>query len=285
MKLVGITTAGTYYSPWFPYTLASIYRICDNIVVVNGGYDLKNPNNDRYNIPLNKVHQDIQELDVNGKIVEVRDTTNDGCHRKHNLKTQVESERDHDSDFYDVRGFNLTVANVRAMDIGAEWVLKIDTDQALYNDATEIRNNIDSWNLYQYEFITNLKWFSHPNGEYCYNDSVFTYRPDRNDTYRGGGAPAIIHDDRKNTDRFHSAHLRQSNPEDLPFMEKFEHFKGRTAFSLFTNKYGSWSNELFEEAGQVASVRMSDGFPMTPAYASPPEVLQVSRDKLRNWLS
>jgi hypothetical protein len=285
MKLVGIMCIGTYYSPWFPYTVASIYHVCDQIVVVNGGYDINNPKDDVYNVPLEKVAEDIKDLDINGKIVQVRDTTNDGPHRLKNLKTQVQMDNDHDSNAYDIRGFNMSLANTRAMDLGADWILKIDTDQAVYNDARRIKDHMDSWTFNQYEFCLDIRHLSVPGPTTPYHDSVFTYRPDRADFYNGGGSPAVVHDDRKGTEEFHAAHLRQANPDDITEDEKFQHFRNRAAFSLFTNKYGRWCDELFREAETMANFRMNDGFWKKPSDVPPPEATQIRRDELRNWLS
>ena len=41
MKLVGVVTIGTYFSPFFPYTLASLYEACDELVVANHGFILR----------------------------------------------------------------------------------------------------------------------------------------------------------------------------------------------------------------------------------------------------
>ncbi|GAH51232.1 unnamed protein product, partial [marine sediment metagenome] len=55
MKTAVIMCTGSYYSPWTPYTIASTYGIGDFMVVVNAGFDLRNPSLDVTNVPLKQV--------------------------------------------------------------------------------------------------------------------------------------------------------------------------------------------------------------------------------------
>ena len=164
MKLAGILTIGTYYSPWFPYNIASMYKFVDSIVVVNAGYDLSNPQPDKYNCAIVKAHDDIKELDLNGKIKEVLISD---CTAP--LTTQISINKGKTTGT-DIRGLTMTTATRYATQLGAEWILKTDSDQVLYEDAANIRNDLQSYNFYQYEFTGDVYHLSQPPPDSPYND-------------------------------------------------------------------------------------------------------------------
>ena len=70
-KLIGILSIGSYYSPWFPYTLSSIYDAVDQIVVSNHGYDLDDKGHSMG--PLAKATESIKHIDIEHKVVELTD--------------------------------------------------------------------------------------------------------------------------------------------------------------------------------------------------------------------
>jgi len=256
MKIAGILSVGSYYSPWVPFTLASIYPICDFIVVVNGGYNPKSPNKDEYNIPLEKVSKDIATLDFEGKIIEVKGFSLEDLEHKVPLMTQAEANKKGlaetgailvwKGNWYDMRGLGLTLANERAVKQGAQMILKIDSDQACYRDVIELRREKIGLILHQYEFLGDLFHLAHPPPSSPWNDSVFTYVAKPGQFYGGGGAP-VISTDREPTSNYHCAHLRYANPLFASDEERFEHFYGRLWFAYYTNE-GLWGEELKKRA-------------------------------------
>lgn len=247
MKLTGVTGAGTYYSPWLPYTIASFY-FCDEIVVVNGGFDIKNPQKDVYNVPLKKVSKAISELDVEGKIIEITGFTINDLKRKGVFST----EKDHpDGVWFDPRGLNTTLANEIAVKRGAARILKFDTDQVGYHNAWGVKFDArPSLVLKQYEFVGDVNHLAVPGPDSPYNDSVFSYPADDRDWYIGGCAP-MLHPDRRVQCEYECAHLRHANPPGLSEKEKFAHFYQRAWFHDWSNS-GIWGKELEKRAKAVA---------------------------------
>jgi len=292
MRLAGILTVGTYYSPWFPFTIASIYPICDFVVVVNGGYDLKNPNKNEYNIPLEKVTKDIASLDIHGKIIEVKNFTIEDIEHKAPLMTQAEASKQGmvqtgailvwKGNWFDMRGLGLTLANETAVKEGASMILKIDSDQVCYKDIIELRTETQGLILHQYEFLGDISHLSEPPPASPWNDSVFTYRAKHGQYYGGGGAPAIF-TERGPTSKYHCAHLRYANPLFSSEQERFEHFFGRLWFAYYTNE-GLWGEELKRRAEYGARELLKRIG--KPSDISPPEIcledpLNYIREKKR----
>jgi len=246
MRWVGITSIGTYWSPWFPYSLASFY-FCDEIVVVNGGYNLEKPSLDQYNVPIEEASRTIRELDIAGKIHEIRGWTIDSVKKKATLARQSDKL---EGDWYDVRGLVGTLANETAIDLGAEMILKWDSDQVGYRDAIQVTLYQRGLVLYQYEFEGDLGHLADPGPDDPYNDSVFSYRAGTGQWYYGGMGP-VLHADRFPCPSAHCAHLRHANPPDLSEQAKFQHFYGRLWFRYMTNE-GLWGEPLKKKAQETA---------------------------------
>lgn len=242
-KKIGITTIGTYYSPWFPYTIASIYNHVDEIVVVNGGFDLSSPKRDVFNIPLKKASNDIKHLDVDNKIFELQSPTLEEIRHKAEVTTQFDANRrKKDEGWWDVRGVNMTLAQESAVELGAKWILKIDSDQVCYAGVGKIKNIKKGLIFYQNEFIGDVMHLADPGPNSPYNDSVFIYEAKPKGFYHGGGSPAVFAD-REFTDKIHCAHLRYANPQHLTYEEKYNHFFGRAWWFKFTGE-GLWGRIL-----------------------------------------
>jgi hypothetical protein len=272
MKLTAILSIGSYYSPWFTYGIASIYNHVDEIIVSNVGYDLENPDINKL-VPLDRVTDEIKRLDVNGKIVELRNITPNTPEHKMVLTSQKIAEQKSIDNWCDVRGLGITSANDEARRRDAEWILKLDSDQACYKDIVNIKRYLNSLTfdgiyLHQYEFIgdvpltyykgTPQSFLSSPSPTSPYNDSMFAYRAFPGQYYGGGGSPALYlrGQDRIGTGNFHCAHLRQANPTWLTEEEKYLHFYGRYLFAEFTNHYGEFNNELVDKAIALATEKM-----------------------------
>ncbi len=282
-KLIGITTTGTYYCPWFPYSLASFY-FCDEIIVVNGGYDFRNPKEEEYNLPLEQVTQDIADLDIAGKVVEIRDFTLEDLEHKVVLATQ----KDHPDipvEWYDMRGVCGTLANETAVRREATRILKFDSDQVGYRDARFLLYDKRSVTLKQYEFCRDIFHLVDPPPDSPWNDSVFTYPAVKGDFYGGGMGPHI-HGDRLKVENYHCAHLRHANPIGLSEKEQFMHFYGRLLFRFYTNEYGQFGDELVYRTIQSAQdLLLMEG---TPSTVSPPEVCIMTPnlyvEEMQQWI-
>jgi len=276
--IVGICSCGSYYSPWFPYTLASIYGIVDRIVVVNGGYDLRDPRPEEYNVPLEEVTKDIEHLDVEGKIVEVKDFTLKDL--RHPLV--LETERHHRSPSWaDMRGVGLTLAYERALDLGADWVLKTDSDQVCYANCTTYRRRLGSVIFKQYEFCGDIHHLCDPGPDSPWNDSVYTLEAHPATHFGGGGAPCSV-SHRVPVHDCWCAHLRHANPIDATEGEKLRHFRDRLVFHLFTNEFGRFCPELFERAERTAREMLKRRG--KPSPVRPPEACLVERKHLREYI-
>ena len=264
-KIVGITTIGTYYSPWFKYTIASIYNHVDEIVVVNGGYNLSNPEKGIFNIPLKRATDDIKHLDINNKIFEITAPTLDEINHKAEVTTQFDANRrKKDEGWWDVRGVNMTLAQEIAFELGADWILKIDSDQVCYPDIKQIKQVKKGLIFYQYEFVHDIMHLADPGPHSPYNDSVFIYESKKEGFYHGGGSPAVFAD-REFTDKIHCAHLRYANPKWLTDEEKMAHFFGRAWWFKFTGE-GLWGHELTMMAHNTAK----NTFTMDKRLSDPP---------------
>ena len=270
-KIIGITTIGTYYSPWFPYTIASIYNHVDEIIVVNGGYDLSNLKKDVFNIPLKKASDDIKHLDDNNKIFEISEPTLDEIRHKGEVTTQYDANRRKKIlGWWDVRGVNMTLAQELAVELGANWILKIDSDQVCYADVNRIKNANKGLIFHQYEFFRDVMHSPTPGHtpDSPYNDSVFIYKANREGFYLGSGSPEI-YAERNLTDKIHCAHLRYANPMFLNEKEKYDHFLGRAWWRNFTNE-GLWGQELWDAANKTA--RDAINIPVREPQQPPPQI-------------
>ena len=267
MKTAVIMCAGSYYSPWTPYTIASTYGIGDFMVVVNAGFDLRNPSLEVTDVPLKQVSRDIEELDSDGKIIELTDMSR--LKRKLPVMSQMMANKLKIERWYDLRGRNMTLASEVAYDEGADMVLRIDTDQVCYRDVQGLRERKDALILYQYEFYGDLHHFPDPSPSSPFNDSVYFYPISKDDWYVGGLAP-VIHADRKECPDMHCAHLRRCNPINLDEEGCLKHYRDRAIFHLWTNEYGAFTKELVERAERDAKRGLKEKG--KPTDIPPPEV-------------
>lgn len=248
MKLTGIVTVGSYYSPWFAPGLASFY-FCDEIIVTNGGYDLSNPKQEEYNVPLKQISRDIADLDVDGKIFEWTGWTVKDLKHDLVLSTEFQNRENTVPHWADMRGVGLTLALEKAVERGADMILKWDSDQVGFSDCIDLVRNMKPVNFHQTELVGDY-FLSDPPPASPYNDSVYTFIAERQAFFGGGGAPAIT-DSRMPTDKHHCLHLRSANPPELSYEEKFAHFYGRCWFRYWTNE-GLWADALHERAVKSA---------------------------------
>jgi hypothetical protein len=271
---------GTFYSPWFPYTVASVYNVSDEVVISNCGYDLNYPQKDVL-VPLAQVTKDIKRLDINHKITELTRISPLGLFTKLELMTQKEGNRYKNEYWADPRGIGLTAANEEAVRREANWIIKIDTDQAAYKDIYKLRHFLhvfpsNGLKFRQYEFAGDVggtkHYFTSPLPS-PYEDSIFVYKAIHGQYFGGAGSPSLHlpGQDRINTDVFHAAHLRSANPIWLTEEQKFQHFYGRCWFRNYTNKYARFGPELDKQSKDDA-YRLLDNGNKKLTDCAPPEV-------------
>lgn len=280
MKIISIISIGTFWSPWFPYTVASVYNISDEIIIANSGFSMDNPN-PKVLVPLERVSTEIKRLDINGKITELKNIDPNKLEHKMELITQYEADhtgRAHNDDWCDPRGFGITAANEEANRRNPDWILKIDTDQACFKDVENLRKYLEKptftgLTFYQYEFAQDIYHLSNPGPDSEYNDSVFVYLPVKGQYYGGGMGPCLMlpGQDRTFFPYIHAAHLRYANPTYLTDEEKFQHFYGRKWFSDYTNVIGKFGSELNEYA-KLRALETLKNPSVKPANVPPPEV-------------
>jgi hypothetical protein len=149
------------------------------------------------------------------------------------LRYQYKSPSD-PSVWYDIRGLNGTLANETAVKLGADWILKIDSDQVCYKDVLSLTPRDEGITLYQYEFVDDGFHLRNPKPDSPYNDSVFIYKAKKGQYYGGGMGPQIFTEKKDNPD-YHCAHLRYANPIGSTEKEKLDHFFGRFYYTYWTN--------------------------------------------------
>ena len=280
-KWIGITTTGTYYSPWTPYSIASFY-FCDQIIIVNGGYELGNPSMDRYNVPLDQVSRDIRRLDIAGKIVELKGFTLEDLEHKAVLARQFDKLEE---PWFDMRGLAGTLANEEAVRRGADMILKFDSDQVGFRSAERVKEFLVGKVMYQYEFQGDVSHLAEPGPDSPYNDSVFSYVAKKGQYYGAGMGPAL-YARREFFPGARCAHLRHANPTNLSEKEKYNHFYGRCWFRYMTND-GLWGEELEKRARHTAMNLLNT--PGKPSDVPPPEVCLTTpkkyiEEELAKWV-
>jgi len=270
MKLTAIMGVGTYYVHWTPYVIASVY-FCDEIVIVNGGLDMKNPDICEYNIPLERVSRDINALDVCGKILEVIDFSLDDLRHRHTLMTQYEANQKKPQYWYDPRGLNATLAAEIAYERGADLILYVQSDQPVYQNAMTLKERPpQSLMFYQREFAGDIYHLADPSPISPYDDAAFTFYPSSDNWFYGGCAPVIKGE--RLLSGLKCAHLRHANPAGTTEKERFEHFYGRLWFRYWTNE-GLEGKALEERAKRDAETLLKDVWNnCRPANVQAPEV-------------
>lgn len=135
--IVATVSIGTFWQPWLPYGIASIYNLVDKIVITNSGYNFPFFNKD--NVPLEELGEMIKEIDCNGKIEEIKGIEFSEWERK--LDPAVSKQEP----------FRFTKANtgIRALGTSAcvnivvekykpEHILHFDSDQVFFNNLKNI---------------------------------------------------------------------------------------------------------------------------------------------------
>lgn len=210
INIVASTCIGTFTSPWLEYAIASIYNIVDEVIVVNGGYDINNPSVN--NKKLERESKAIKEIDINGKITEV---LGDWKLVKYaNPETETVAARN--------MSMGVQVAYYRNPDA----ILEIKCDQVFYPTAKRIPyldlNQHSGYQFWEYTyFIGNLfQVFNEIKPRGC-DDGARLFRPSETDYYNGQGQP-IIRAEQFCVDFIQTGHLKLVYPDKYTKEEKLQ---------------------------------------------------------------
>jgi len=270
---------GSYWSPWTPYTIASVYPFVDEIIIVNGGFDLSNPKKDEFTVPLKQLKPCVEDLDIKNKIRVIENHVTGDVAVKLEVKQQFEGKNA--PGWYDQRGLNISLANQVAVENGADVILKIDSDQVCYENLYRMAGMEPGYILYQYEVCIDADHLCPRQPDSPWNDSVFFYEAKKNQFYGGGGSPDIKAA-RKFTKEIRCIHARNANPPGLSDEERFQHFYGRRWFSEWTN-HGFWGDELKEICEESAKNHLINTTDRLTRLRAPMCVTVGAKEFVERW--
>lgn len=235
MKIVGISTIGTYPNH-IDFGVASCYHFCDEFLVVNGGYDVKDPEVG-CDFVLERERDVLKDIDVANKITQVKS----GWDKVHGIDDKREEAG---------RGRNMTQAvQYAAEKMDADIVLKFDSDnimdpsslnRAFVSQLFKLNGPGVGYRFGQYELHKTFNhfgklpdWAAEDNRDFpSSNDAPQMYAPNKDDWYVGGGAPVVsAHIVPHQT--FISYHVRNVPPPDV---SPYEYFYKR----LWYHTYAPW---------------------------------------------
>jgi len=171
-KIVAITITGSYPVPFFAHSMASYYNVVDEILVGNGGYNYPHYTDD--NVPLEDARQYMKEIDVNGKIHEIRNLsyadTNGLCLPERETR----------------RAVAITAVSEAARKYNPDWILWAASDQVLYENAKHLTDimkgglggGYDGYQFFEYKSFWGSPWFmiNNPDTFFSESDGVKFYR-------------------------------------------------------------------------------------------------------------
>jgi len=222
--IVGLSHVGTYFSH-INYTVSSMYHLCDFIVVINGGYDIYNPCKGD-NILLERDAFLLKEIDIDNKVRQFRAAWKGVNNIK---KGKSEAGRDR----------NMSMAVQAAFKLGADWVLKVDSDEILHHNINrkDLENlvSISQNGKYGFRFSMQELWGTYKTyqslpdwaegDDHNYpssNDAPQFYKPCLTDWYIGGSP--VVSSSIKQYQKLFSYHVRSVPPTDV---DPFEYFVRR----------------------------------------------------------
>lgn len=258
VRIIGSTCVGSFSSPWLEYCVASVYNVVDQVVVANGGYERLNPTVD--NKMLERESKALKEIDVNGKITEVKGDWK--------FAKFVNPERD------TIAARNMSIGIQTAFARGAEAILEFKCDQIFYKSVKLLRTLDERIELqkrtgmvgsvtvltkhsgYQFWEYTNFvgDLWSVPEklkDKGC-DDGPRFFKPTETDYFSGQGQPAI-RAEQFCTDLIQAAHMRDVYPEKYSKAE-WEQFGYERA----------WAHLSCQNAVMEHAINREQGRKMTP---------------------
>jgi hypothetical protein len=235
-----------------------------------------------------EITRDISNLDPDGKIFEFTGWTqaDDKYHQDFKFHGCIKDSEPNEQKWYTANGLAATLANQKACERGANWILRLDCDQILYEDSKRIKGDMadKDWMWCQYEFAGDIYHLRDPGPATPFNDSVFTHIAHAEDYYGGQGAPHI-QSLRQFTYDLHCGHFRVANPLELTYEEKFKHLRDRAYTHLYYMNYSDFSNtdEMNRIAADTAHSQL-DTPNWRPSDVKPPEVCLLKRKELREYM-
>lgn len=242
MKIVGISTIGTYPNH-IAWGVASLYHVCDQFLIINGGFDVEDLNKG-CDVPLEREKHQLKDIDIAGKIVQVKS----GWDKVNGISLKREEAG---------RGRNMTQAvQYAAKKMGADVVVKFDSDniidpdsisrdmvEKLLTEAPDIGRRFGQYELEGdfYHFGNMPSWAPEDDQNWpSSNDAPQIYRPAPTDWYVGGGAPVVSAHIIPHQ-RFISYHVRNVAPHGV---DPYEYFYKR----FWYHTYAPWTTgELKDE--------------------------------------
>ena len=216
MKIIGVTCCGAYES-WLKWTVASIYNMVDEIIVINGGIDINDPDGPD-NIPLAREIRQLKDIDVEQKITQIKPSWDKVKFAK---KETCEAGR----------GRNISLAFQYAYAAGADWIYKLDSDQIVHNITRENLDDLsesgDRLGITGYRFAEYADFFRRYDRAQALpdnftDDGSLFFKANKQAWATGQGSPVHYSDQREIHD-LRTFHMRRINPPDLN--EYIYHYK------------------------------------------------------------
>jgi len=223
MKIIGVTTCGAYES-WTQWTIASIYNIVDEIIVINGGIDVNDPDGPD-NIPLTREVRQLKDIDIEQKITQIK---------PHWDKVKFAKKESCEAG----RGRNISLAFQYAYAAGADWIYKLDSDQLVDNITREELNDLSEagnrLGISGYRFAEYADFFrvydrAQALPDNFTDDGSLFFKANKQAWATGQGSPVHYSDQREIHD-LRTFHMRRIHPPDLN--EYIYHYK-RFYYHLF----------------------------------------------------
>lgn len=212
LKITAISLCGSYPS-WTDYAIGSVYNAVDEIIVVNSGYDINNPQlGCKFPEPINSQRirnvMDIDQKLGKNKIVLIDGLDHNSLEKKFKIDYNIHEYG---------RSGNATYANRLARKRGADWILHVASDQIFYESLNRqklddlIRMGHSGYRFWQYaDFAYGLE---HHGGlpDNGTNDGSLFYISKENQNYGGQGAPNT-NVEQYEIDYIQTAHMRNVPP-------------------------------------------------------------------------
>jgi hypothetical protein len=279
--MIGITCVGTYWSPWLPYTVASIYPICEKIYIGNAGLDINHPDQQQYLVPLPQVKKMVAEIDVDNKIVVVENfNPSEIAGRPVRMLTQFQAGKQTDPDWFDPRAISFSAALWQAKRDGGKHFMNIHSDEVMYDDNVALLASDGKKGriAFQYEIARDAFTLSPQQPGAPFDDSVYTFMGVKNFQGLTQGCAPDISWHLVPAYNVHCIHARHANPPGLTDEERYQHYHGRCWFRYYTNE-GLWGSELEERAHHTAMDMLTNEARIPPGTFKPPQTIIEGYEK------